>query len=105
MECFVILDIFSPRDLQTAARYFRSSAKRKDSNGLMFYGTYLKDGVGVQKNVPKGIKYIKLASNKGLAKASYVYGRMLFNGEDIPIDLEEAAYYIKKAADQIDPDA
>lgn len=43
---------------------------------------------------------IKNDADKGDIFAMYLYGKMLLNGESVPVDKKEAAVYLKKAADQ-----
>jgi TPR repeat protein len=43
---------------------------------------------------------LKLATNQGHARAQYIYERMLYHDESIPMTKSLAAHYFQLAADQ-----
>jgi TPR repeat protein len=87
-----------------AVKYFRQSAEQGDAIGQDHYGMYLRDGLGIPKNLGLAAHFFKLAADQGHVGGQCNYGACLKNGMGIPIDLGLAAHYFKLGADQNDAD-
>lgn len=59
----------------------------------------------VEKNITDAIKYLKIASNRGLAIASKVLGDIYFTGVEVTKNTKQALDYYRVAADQGDMDS
>jgi TPR repeat protein len=55
-------------------------------------------GIGVPKNLPKAVRWYRLASEQDLADAQYKLGRMLSKGVGIPKNDKEALGWYTKGA-------
>lgn len=61
------------------------------------YGLMMLRGNGIQKNIIKGIEYLKKSADFGNEKAMYKYGNYLYNNSK---EIESALYYLKKSSNQ-----
>ena len=55
---------------------------------------------GFDKNLPEGVKYIRMAAERGYAKAQSELGYMYSNGEGVPRDMKKAFDLYMQAAVQ-----
>lgn len=58
-------------------------------------GVLLVNGQGSSKNVKEGVQYLKKSIDKGDSSGMLCYATMLFRGENIPKNPQEATQLIK----------
>ena len=68
-------------------------------NSLFDYGYIIFKGNGVSCDKENGLKYMKMTANQNFVKANETLGSIFFTGADIPYNLNEAAFYLKRALD------
>ena len=61
---------------------------------------YIDGDDGFDKNLPEGVRYIRMAAEKGYAKAQYQMGYMYAMGEGCPRDTKKAVDLYMQAAVQ-----
>ena len=66
---------------------------------------YLDGSFGFDKNVPEGVKYIRMAAERGDAKAQTQLAFMYIKGEGVPQDMKKAFDLYMQAAVQGDATA
>jgi TPR repeat protein len=89
-----------PRDLRTAADYFRLAAVQHWPAAQNQYGEALESGVGVVVNLVEAAKYYRLAAEHKVAAGQFHYGHALQYGLGVEVDVDRAVHYLKLSADQ-----
>jgi TPR repeat protein len=69
-----------------ATRLHRIAAEKKHPFAMYMYGSALRLGIGVQKDVAAGVAIIRAAAETGLPEAEYEMYELLTAGEDIKAD-------------------
>ena len=59
---------------------------------------YINGRNGFDKNLPEGLKYIRMAAERGYAKAQYALGSMYGRGKGVPQDEKKAFDLCMQAA-------
>lgn len=84
------------KDLFESSLWFRESAMEGDHDGEYEYACALMEGRGILKNIPLGIKYLKLASESNHPAGMLKLGICYETGQGVKKDLEKAkALYSK----------
>lgn len=79
-----------------------SAADLGGAKALRDLGVFYKEGIEVEKDINKSIKYFKMAIEEGDIHAAYLLGDLLCNGDEeskLEIDLIEGNKYHENAAD------
>ena len=77
------------------AKAEKGDAKAQSSLGVCYY-----NGIGMETNAVKAVKWQRKAAEQGLADAQYALGHYYENGEGVEKDFAEAAKWYRKAAEQ-----
>lgn len=88
-----------PKDLSASVRYFTLAADMGHAMSQLMLGMCLMDGEGTAVNLPKAMRYAKMAVDQGVSLEGAV---QQCAGSLLGIDLKEAAQYVKEAADKGD---
>ena len=72
--------------------------KAKKPGYQFLWGDMLAYGVCVKKDVPLGLRYMKLAADQGLPEALEQLGRYHHIGKFMQVDIDKAIIYLKEAA-------
>ncbi len=82
-----------------AEKFYRNSAELGNPMGQKYLGNLYCDGFGVDKNILKGLKWLKLSAKQGNAFAEFDIGELYYIGNDVEQDYSEAISWFIKAAD------
>lgn len=97
-----------PKDAQKRTYWFYQAAMRGSAKGAYYYGNYLisnSDEGRLQDVEEKGMRYIKIAADKGFARAQRMAGIAYTNGWGVPISYDIAYRYLSMAIQGGDEDA
>lgn len=83
-----------------AFKYFQKSADQNFPSGVFQVGYSYIEGVGVSKDIPKGLSLVRKAADDGEAMAQGYQGRLYHYGEHVKKDYAEALKWYLKAAEQ-----
>jgi len=86
-------------DLESAALYAKNAMQAGILEAQLLYATMLIAGKGVPQSVEEGISLMIQCGDKGLSEGYYQYGRALYDGFEMPKNLEKAKSYFMKAAE------
>ena len=96
------LDMFDD-ELKSPLSKDALNVKKDADNGnvesMFLYGMMLCKGIGAPINKKEGIKYYKMAIEKGHQGAMLNYAIMLHDGDGIPVDKKESAKILRMATD------
>ncbi|OHT10846.1 hypothetical protein TRFO_19738 [Tritrichomonas foetus] len=95
------------KNLEEAAKYFKSAADAGNPAGQNKYGDCLRLSYGVSQDTRKALAYYKLAADNGYAIAQFNFGMANVYDEDLGVDQDRSLgiEYLKKAADNGHPEA
>jgi len=68
-------------------------------------GQMYEDGIGVEKNIGKAIKYYEMAASKGIPEAENRLGHILYRGKETKRNPQQACKWLTKAARHNVPEA
>lgn len=88
-----------PRDNLTAEKYYQMSAEQNNPMALHNLGSMYCYGVGVKKDLAKGMDYYEKAMNGNYIPSFYDYGMLYINGKLMQPDYDKGAEYVIKAAE------
>jgi TPR repeat protein len=83
---------------------YKAGAERGDAKSRWMLGMCYKSGLGTEKNVAEGIKWLVKASDQGFAQAQSSLGQMFFFGDGVSKDYVEALKWYRKGAEHGDAD-
>lgn len=87
-----------PEDPNQAFILFEKSATQGNAHGQYYLARAYFDGVGVSKNVERGMHWNEKLAKQGVAKAQLLMGRAYANGVSVPKNISEAyAWYFVAA--------
>jgi TPR repeat protein len=89
----------APKDVATAAKWFRSSAEAGHSGGMVNWALCLLNGFGTAKNEPQGFQWLQKAADKGSAGAMGMLAEAYYRGRGVSPDPRQGAAYLQKAVD------
>lgn len=92
-------------NLQQAVDLLQSAADNDIIDAVQTLGIMYFEGIGVAKDVSKGLKMLEQAANGGDITAQCQLGEFYLQGREVPQDLELGTYWLEKAADGGDGDA
>lgn len=75
--------------------YIEQAAKQGLPDALEHLARYNAEGIIVQQNMIKSMRYFKLAAELGSTKARIEYAQYLLRGYGSPRDYEDAYYYLQ----------
>ena len=87
-------------DLRRAIRYYRSSARQGNADGLCSLATSFIEGKGVCQDVIKGIDYLNQALDQDNPVALYMAGLYLMNGDIVEQDIDLAHEFFVESSKQ-----
>ncbi len=90
------------QDLYRAEDLLKRSSRQGNKYAKYTFGKCLLEGVFFQ-DIPEGIKNITESADAGFSAAQYLLGKLLYQGEIIPQNLEKAIDYLERAAKQKNP--
>jgi hypothetical protein len=73
-------------------------ADRGHPQAQSILGHMYEDGVGVEKNISKAIKYYEQAASKGFPDAECRLGHIYYRGQAVPRDTKKACKWLTRAA-------
>ena len=94
-------------DESGATLAYRIAASLNWHDSAYRYGVRLLDGVGCSEDRTEGARNVKIAAERGFARAQACYGYCLLEGTGVPRSAErlaEGARYLKMSAEQDDPE-
>lgn len=94
-----------PENKKLSFHYSKIAADLGCAKALRDLGVFYKEGIEVEKDINKSIKYFKMAIEEGDIHAAYLLGDLLCNGDEenkLEIDLIEGNKYLEYAADRGD---
>jgi len=94
--------LWQPADEEKACAYLEAAADGKSPAALAFFGGLLYEGVIYDKNVGLGIEYMTKAVDAGNDTSLYTLAN---HYQNVQVDYEKAAVYIRKMTTANDPDA
>jgi TPR repeat protein len=83
---------------------YKAKAEQGNAESQWMLGNCYRDGLGTEKNVKEGIKWLIRASDQGFAKAQSTLGEIYSFGEGVSKDYVEALKWYRKGAEQGDAD-
>jgi len=89
------------RDLETASHWFRASATRGDTQGMMDLALLEGTGTGIYGNgvnLADASRWYERAAAKGFAPGEYMFGQEKLHGVIVPQDYAGAIALLKKAS-------
>jgi U-box domain/Sel1 repeat len=85
-------------DKKVAFHWYERACKADSVVGMARMAEMTIHGEGVKKSVNKGVAYLFTAARKGSDVAAYALGTDYADGEhNLPVDLEEAKYWLEKS--------
>lgn len=84
-----------PKDIENGMHYIEQAAKQGLPDALEHLARYNAEGIIVQQNMIKSMRYFKLAAELGSIKARIEYAQYLLRGYGSPRDFEDAYYYLQ----------
>jgi TPR repeat protein len=91
--------------LPFASKALFAAAEHGNINAMRVLGGRLIEGVGLDKNVSDGERWLCRAAEKNNTQAMIVLGRYLLDGDVLPKDLRTGESWLRKASDLGDNDA
>ena len=91
--------LYGQREIEASTELLRQSAELGNAWAQMYYGERLKNGFGVEQNMPEAVKWLRKSAKKKCAEAYYQLGICYENGEGVERDLNEAEAWYRKALD------
>lgn len=91
--------LYGQREIEASTELLRQSAELGSAWAQMYYGERLKNGFGVEQNMPEAVKWLRKSAKKKCAEAYYQLGICYENGEGVERDLYEAEAWYRKALD------
>lgn len=91
-----------PENQVEAAEYFKRSADQDYVDGIISYAKCLKEGIGVEKNEKEAYRLMESAAERDDSEVQYNLG--LWYANDRPPQYALASSWLKKAADNSNPD-
>jgi TPR repeat protein len=88
-----------PKNLGTAAHWYRKAAERGDMRAQYFLGVLLHEGTGVVKNLAEAYEWYGKSAEQGFSEAQYRVGFRYFISE-LPGDAVKAEEWLLRAAGQ-----
>ncbi|MBR2909250.1 MAG: sel1 repeat family protein [Clostridia bacterium] len=85
---------------EKAFQWSKTALNNGHKSGALLVGKLYLTGFGGEKDVEKGISYIKMAADNDDALACYELGNLYRKGEHLPQNYDEAFKYISKSAEQ-----
>lgn len=85
-----------------ALEVLNSLVEQSCSNAMFMLGQLYMNGIAVEKDLQRGIKYLKMSADEGNYMAQYFLGKMYFLGYLLPKDFEQAFWYNSLSLHQSD---
>jgi hypothetical protein len=93
-------------DNQKAKYWYERAAQLGDAVAMYFLGMFYFEGVDGERDRKKAAQYFRRSADIGnVALAQFNLAQMLYRGDDIPQNYEEAFHYFKLCAEQGDSEA
>ena len=92
-------------DMEKAVELFQNAAEQGDAEGQFQLANSYRFGLGVKKNVPKMLYWLRLSAMQGYAEAQYALGICYQDGIGVKADIEKAMDWYERSAAQNYPDA
>lgn len=92
-------------DMEKAVELFQNAAEQGDAEGQFQLANSYRFGLGVKKNVPKMLYWLRLSAMQGYAEAQYALGICYQDGIGVKADMEKAMDWYERSAAQNYPDA
>ena len=81
------------------------AANHGDDDAKNNLGIYYQNGIGVERDLAKAIRYFREAAENGNFQAQFSLGLTYFSGNGVPQDYAVAVEWFEKAAAQNEPDS
>jgi TPR repeat protein len=88
-----------PKNLSTAAHWYRKAAERGDMRAQYFLGVLLHEGTGVVKNIAEAYEWYGKSAEQGFGRAQFTVGSRYFLS-GLPGDAVKAEEWLLRAAGQ-----
>ena len=98
MAAMVLQRIAPPDDAAATALWFKEEADKDDAVAAYNYGVCLAEGLGVEKNLPEALRYLRQSADK-VANAQYWYGRLLREAPEPLRNEAEARQWLTRAGE------
>ena len=98
----------APKEANDVADYletYRAGAQAGIAEDQYNLGASYRWGVGMEKNLPLAVQWIRKAADQGYPLAERMIGEMYEKGEGLSVGREEAMRWYRRAANHGDPEA
>lgn len=93
------LDLKECGKLTEAASCFKRAAELGDERGMFFYAMRLKNGEGVQQDIPQAMVWLQKSADAGHTSAQWALAMYYYNGINVEEDIKKGFELMKRAAE------